>query len=299
MAIDIHTVTTGGRTGRGLRAGLPVFAATMLVFATLVLAQVPQSRRDQVRPERAQRMEALSSRAFPGAALDWEREQLVYSDGRRAAFTFRLYQEHPQGRETLVIASGDPDERQRDALRKLQAFQPLPGDLPPCRLSLMRVDAGGHVLGYKESAVEIESVLSVCDRASLDYAYESAGVPPPQLTGRPAPMWPYVLVNVTTAHAQPDMWATITWATVLDTDTLQWVSRLPVFFNGMRRNREAAAFAIKNDRGQSASGVWVFSGINERGDQPRWQVRVPCQAGGCTVAPQAVLDAAAQSAAWK
>jgi len=297
--MDLTTATSEGRTGRGLRAGLPVLAATVLVFATLALAQVSQGRRDLVRPERAQRMEALLSRAFPGAALNWDRDQLVYPDGHRVAFTFRLYEEYPQGRETLVIASGDPDERQRDALRKLQAFQPLPGDVPPCRLSLMRADAGGYVLGYKESAVEIESVLSVCDRVSLDYAYESAGVPLPQLTGRPAPIWPYVLVNVTTAHAQPDMWAVITWATVLDTDALQWVSRLPVFFNGTRRDRQAAAFAIKNDRGQSASGTWVFSGFNERGDQPRWQFRVPCRAGGCTVAPQAVLDAAAQSAAWR
>ena len=54
-------------------------------------------------------------------------------------------------------------------------------------------------------SLEIESVLSVCDRAFLDYAYESAGVPPPQFTGRPAPTWPFVLVNVTTAHAQPDI----------------------------------------------------------------------------------------------
>jgi hypothetical protein len=271
----------------------------VLAVADLAAAQMPHSRRDLVRPERAQRMESLVSQAFPGAVLDWDREQLVYADGRRVAFTFRLYQEYPQGRETLVIASRDPDERQRDALRRLQTFQTLPPDVPPGRISLMRADAGGRVLGYKESAVEIESVVSVCDRASLDYAYESAGIPPPQFTGRPAPAWPYVLVNITTAHMQPDMWAVITWAAVLDTDTLQWVSRLPVFFNGMRRTGQAAAFAIRNDRGQGASGVWVFRGFSERGDQPRWQLSVPCSAGDCTVAPQSVLDAAAQSAAWK
>ena len=294
-----HVVGAANRRGCNRGAGLAVLATIVVAVANVAAAQMPHSRRDLVRPERAERMEALVSRSFPGAALDWDREQLVYADGRRVAFTFRLYEEYPQGRETLVIASRDPDERQREALRRLQAFQTLPADVPPCTLSLMRADASGSVLDYKESIVDIESVLSVCDRASLDYAYESAGVPPPQLTGRPAPTWPYIFVNVTTAHAQPDMWAVITWAAVLDTNTLEWVSRLPVFFNGMRRNRQAAAFAIKNDRGRAASGAWVFSGFNERGDQPRWQFSVPCKAGGCVVEPQAVLDAATQSTAWK
>jgi hypothetical protein len=89
-----------------------------------------------------------------------------------------------------------------------------------------------------------------------------------------------------------------TWAAVLGTDTLQRVSRLPVFFHGMRRNGQAAALAIRNDRGQGAGRVWGFHGFNEHGDQPRWQFSVPCT-GGRTVAPQGVLEAAAQSTAWK
>jgi len=52
-------------------------------------------------------------------------------------------------------------------------------------------------------------------------------------------------------------------------------------------------------RGAGGGGAWVFGGFNERGDQPRRQLRVPCAAGGCKVEPQAVLDEASQSPAWK
>ena len=287
----------------GAVARMLVLVAMVFFGADLAPAQPPIGRRDQVSPARAQRMEALLSRAFPGATLDWDREQLAYPDGRRVAFTFGFYREQPRGGEVFAIASHAPDERQRDTVRRLQAFGTPPADQPPaappsCKLSLMRADGAGAVLGYKETGIDIVGVASTCDRVNFEYAYDSAGLPSPALTGLAAPAWPLVLINYSTLHVVPDAWATITWAAVLDTDVLAWVSRLPVFFHGTRRDGRSAVFAIKNDRG-GGGGAWVFSGFNERGDQPRWQARVPCQATGCKVEPEAVLDEALRSSAWK
>ena len=278
---------------------LVLAAATVVLAAEVTLAQVPKGRRDQVSPARAQRMEALLSRAFPGATLDWDREQLVYPDGRRIAFTFGFYRERPQEGEVFAVASHAPDERQREAIRQLQAFRTPAADVPRCTLSLMRADAAGTVLGYKETGIDLPDAASTCDRVNFDYAYASAGLPPPALSGRAAPAWPLVLISYSTLHALPDAWVMIAWAAVLDTDSLTWISRLPVFLQGMRRDGRSATFAIKNDRGGGASDTWVFSGFNERGDQPRWQGRGPCRAGGCRVEPRAVLDEALLSPAWK
>jgi len=137
----------------------------------------PPSRRAQLSPERATRMEALLLKMFPGAALDWNSERLVYPDGRRQFFSFGIYEERlqPGERSTFLIASPKPEER----------------------------------------------------------------------------------------------------------------------------HGKAAAFAIRNDRGASGGGQWLFYGLNERGDQPRWQVRLPCKSGSCKAEPEAILGAASQSAAWK
>jgi hypothetical protein len=40
----------------------------------------------------------------------------------------------------------------------------------------------------------------------------------------------------------------------------------------------------------AAGGAWVFGGFNERDDQPRRELRLPCAAGGCKVEPQAAGD---------
>lgn len=77
------------------------------------------------------------------------------------------------------------------------------------------------------------------------------------------------------------------------------LSRLPVFFKGMRCDRMSAAFAIRSDRGATGGGQWLFYGFNERGDEPKLQVRLPCKAGSCKVEAGAAIDAAFQSTAWK
>jgi hypothetical protein len=91
----------------------------------------------------------------------------------------------------------------------------------------------------------------------------------------------------------------IMWAAVLDTERLAWVSRLPVFLQGARRDGRRAVFSIRNDRGTGAGGVWLFSGYDERPDQPRWELRAPCEAQGCKVEPRDILDAAMRGPGWR
>jgi hypothetical protein len=43
-------------------------------------------------------------------------------------------------------------------------------------------------------------------------------------------------------------------------------------------------------RNGAAGGAWVFGGFNERGDQPRCELRPPCATAGCKVEPQAARD---------
>lgn len=52
-------------------------------------ALVPIDRRSQASLKYAIRMEALLSRMFPSATLEWNREELVHADGRRGALAIR------------------------------------------------------------------------------------------------------------------------------------------------------------------------------------------------------------------
>jgi hypothetical protein len=275
------------------RAASAALAAAVLLAAGGAWAQTRP--RDVVPPERAARTEALIARAFPGATLDWDRSELVYPDGRRVPFSFRFNQEHRRDRESLVVASAAVGGRDDEALEQALTFRPQAVALPRCRLNLMRVDAGGAVLGYKETTFDPADTSSVCDQANFDFPYLSAGLPPP--TGGP-PAWPLVLINVTTIHTLPDARAAIRWAAVLDTDRLAWVSRLPYWVDAYRRDGRRAAFQIKNDRGVGGGGVWLFDGVDGGPGGPNWQLRAPCARSGCMVEPREVLDAVMQ-ASWR
>lgn len=284
----------------GVCIGLAFFSVPEPFRNTLAQTLAPLSRRAQLSPERALRMEALLLKMFPGATLDWNTEQIVYPDVRRQGFNFGLFEEKPQRKEgaTLLIASPMPEDRHAKAIEQMQSFRGSPVDIPRCKLYLMRVDTGGKVLGFKESVPDLGDFATTCDRANFGYAYDSAGVVPPQYRGQPESAWPWVVISYTSYHSLPDAWATVTWAAVLDTETMQWVNRVPVFFEGMRRDRKSAAFAIRNDRGATGGGQWLFSGFND-GDEPDWQLRRPCKAGSCKVEASAVIDAAFQRSARK
>lgn len=277
---------------------------TLFLMVDLAPAQMQMtaSRRDMVSKERAQRMEAMIDKAYPGVSLDWDREQLVYPNGNRVSFTFQLYKELPQPNDNavLVIASHTMNEKMKnDAVQQIQNFRGQPTEFPVCRLSLMRSAPYGRVLGYKEITIDVPDVPSSCSNVNFDYAYGSAGVLPPFSSAASAPNWPWVIINYTTLHALPDAWATITWAAVLDTDTLRWVTRLPVWFEGRRRDGKATVFAIHNDHGKSGGNEWVFSGYDGREENVPWQYRTACSAGDCRVDPRLVLDSVLSSGRWK
>lgn len=280
--------------------GLSVISAVLPASIANAQADLPVDRRSQVSPARASRIEALASKIFPNGRLDWNAEQVVFPDGRQLKFNFSLYEEKQSrnGDSTFVIASMAPGEKHSRAVESVQSFRGGEADIHRCKLNIIRIDKKGTSLGYKEVGLNLGDAPSTCDNVNFDYAYQSVGKTPPQLMGLPEPDWPLVIINYTTIHVMPDAWATITWAAVLDTDTLQWASRLPVFFNGMRRDRKSAAFAIRNDRGQIGGDQWLFYGLNEHGNKPKWEVRLPCKIGSCKVEPQVVINAALKSSAW-
>src|SRR5262249_1513550 len=201
---------------------------------------------------------------------DWDRSELVYADGRRVPFTFRFFRERRQDRESLVVATASVGGRDDEALEQTLTFRPAAVALPRCRLNLMRVDAGGAVLGSKETTFEPVAPPRVCAQANFDFPYQSAGLAAP--TGGPR-AWPLVLINVTTIHTLPDSRAAIRWAAVLDTDRLAWVSRLPYWVDAYRRGGQRAALQIPNDRGGGGGGAWPFSGIDGGPGGPAWPGR--------------------------
>lgn len=271
-----------------------------LITGLVAASDLGVDRRSQVSPARASRMELLASKMFPGCTLDWNHEQVVRSDGSRIGFSLGIYEEqvNRNDKSIFIIASRAPDESENRSVERKMAFQQVGEGMPHCKLHLLLIDTSGMASVYKETGLDVPDIPSTCYRVGFDYAYESAGVLSPQLRGEPDPLFPWVVVNFTTLHFQADAWATVTWAGVLDTNTMKWVSRLPVWFHGKRRDRKEAAFAIRNDRGESGGGQWLFFGLNGHGDEPKWKVRVPCKVGSCKVDPKAIIDSAFESSAW-
>ena len=275
-------------------------ALAFLLSAAIAQAQnaTPvQGARALVSPERAARREALLSQMFPGGCLDWDRDEIVFPDGRRKAVGLGFYAEstmRPDG-EMFVMAGTKPDDAQNKSIEALQSLRQASVDGPSCKLSFLRLDRSGKVLGFKQAGPDISGVFTACSRADLENAHASAGALSPKMRGQPEPAWPWVFVQYSSVHALPDAWAIVTWAAVFDSEAERWVSRLPVYINGARRKGGEFVFAVQNDRGEARDGNWSFHGLTGRGDTPAWTARTRCAPAKCVVAPELVIDAALSS----
>jgi len=140
----------------------------------------PMSRRDTVSP---------LSMVSCGASSDWDPDQIVRRDGSREPLSFGLYEVRPQEKQpaVFVIASHAPNEQERAVFRQLQSFRPLPAGAPRCKLSVMRIDTTGKVLGYKETGIGLGELPPARDHIYFDYAYDSSGVPPSAFRGAAVP----------------------------------------------------------------------------------------------------------------
>lgn len=93
-----------------------------------------------------------------------------------------------------------------------------------------------------------------------------------------------MVVSYTSLHKGPDWTAVITWAALLDTETMTWLARVPVAVSRKdRAGRQTTEFIVREPAG---AGEVLFRGrITGR------SFRYPCAMASCTVPPEKALDA--------
>src|SRR5262249_46924615 len=127
---------------------------------------------------------------------------------------------------------------------------------------------------YKEATPEVSAPATTC----LELAGDTGLLGVPE---RPNGPWPVVGVVYGSVHRTPGGYTAITWAAVLNTDTMTWLNRIPIE-------------VTRHSAGQSTSEVLArepvpTGALRLTGGTTQRTVTVPCELLWCKVTPELVL----------
>ena len=228
----------------------------------------------------------LVARALPGGQLDFGANVVTWPDGRRERVAFTGSAGLVQGDELLFIAAFDLRDRLDAVLANLASSTPVSRSEAACRIIAMRFRGASTIgratpgvpelLDYKETTPDVPGAATRC--AELGTETDLLGVQ--KRLDRP---WPPVGVVYGSVHPTPDGYTVITWAAVLDTDTMTWLNRVPI---GVTHHGAGAATSEDLARERLLPAVLRLTGASTSR-----MVDVPCELASCKVTPEVVLRA--------
>ena len=260
----------------------------LLLLAPLLILPVAGWGRSPMPPEAmVSVMLELMARALPGGRLDFGANVVTWPDGRRERVAFAGSAGLVvQGDELFFIAAFDLPDRLNAVLAKLASSTPVSRSEAACRIIAMRFRGAStlgsatpgvpELLDYKEATPDVPGAATSC--VGLGTETDLLGVQ--RRLDRP---WPLVGVVYGSVHLTADGYTAITWAAVLDTDTMTWLNRVPI---GVTHHGAGEATSEDLVSERLLPAVLRFTG-----ESTRRTVTVPCELASCKVTPEVVLRA--------